>query len=85
MEIEGSVRRNRNTGCNFDEILIRPRLTVHSEEQREAGLALLRKTKAVCMISRAITVPQTLEPSVETGKVPVEGWSNQDAVVKLGV
>jgi hypothetical protein len=36
------------------------------------------------MISRAMTVPQTLEPSVETGKVPVEGWSNQDAVVKLG-
>jgi hypothetical protein len=50
-----------------------------------AGFNLLRKTKAVCMISRAITVPQTLEPSVETGKVPVEGWSNQDAGVKVGV
>jgi hypothetical protein len=49
------------------------------------GLNLLRKTKAVCMISRAITVPQTLEPTVETGKIPVEGWSNQDAAVKLGV
>jgi organic hydroperoxide reductase OsmC/OhrA len=85
VEIEGSVRRNRNTGCNFEEILIRPRLTVQSEEQREAGLSLLRKTKAVCMISRAITVPQTLEPTVETGKIPVEGWSNQDAGVKLGV
>jgi organic hydroperoxide reductase OsmC/OhrA len=83
VEIEGSVRRNRNTGCNFNEILIRPRLTVQSEAQREEGLNLLRKTKAVCMISRAITVPQTLEPSVETGKVPVEGWNNQDAAVKL--
>jgi hypothetical protein len=69
----------------LDEILIRPRLTVQSEEQREAGLNLLRKTKAVCMISRAVTVPQTLEPAVETGKIPVEGWSNQDAVVKMGV
>jgi hypothetical protein len=37
------------------------------------------------MISRAITVPQTLEPSVETVKVPVEGWSIQDAVAKVGV
>jgi hypothetical protein len=37
------------------------------------------------MISRAITVPQTLEPSVETVKVPVEGWANDDAAVKLGV
>jgi organic hydroperoxide reductase OsmC/OhrA len=85
VEIEGSVRRNRNTGCSFSEILIRPRLTVQSEEQYEAGLNLLRKTKAVCMISRAITVPQTLAPAVETGKVPVEGWNNQDAVVKVGV
>ena len=85
VEIEGSVRRSRTAGCNFNEILIRPRLTVHSEEERETGLTLLRRTKAVCMISRAITVPQTMEPAVETVKVPVEGWSNDDAVLKLGV
>lgn len=84
VEIEGTVRRNRGAGCNFNEILIRPRLTVIYEEQREAGLNLLRKTKAACMISRAITVPQTLEPAVETGKVPVEGWTDKD-LVKLGV
>jgi len=85
VEVEGSVRRNRNTGCNFEEILLRPRLTVLTEEQREAGLSLLRRTKSICLISRAITAPQTLEPLVETGKVPVEGWSNQDASVKVGV
>lgn len=85
VEIEGSVRRSRTAGCNFDEILIRPRLTVHAEDQREIGLTLLRRTKSVCMISRAITVPQTLEPTVDTINVPVEGWSNDEAVVKLGV
>jgi organic hydroperoxide reductase OsmC/OhrA len=85
VEIEGSVRRSRTAGCNFNEILIRPRLTVQSQDLRETGLSLLRKTKSVCMISRAITVLQTLEPTVETVKVPVEGWSNQDEVVKLGV
>jgi hypothetical protein len=37
------------------------------------------------MISRAITVPQTLEPRVEAGRVPVEGWNNQESAVKLGV
>jgi organic hydroperoxide reductase OsmC/OhrA len=84
VEVEGSVRRNRNTGCNFTEILLRPRLTVPSKEHREVGLGLLRRAKAVCMISRAITVPQTLEPTVEVVKVPVEGWNNQDATVKLG-
>jgi organic hydroperoxide reductase OsmC/OhrA len=85
VEIEGSVRRTRATGCNFNEILIRPRLKVHSEDQVEAGLTLLRRTKSVCMISRAITVPQTMEPTVETVKIPVEGWTSQAAVVKLGV
>jgi hypothetical protein len=37
------------------------------------------------MISRAITIPQTLEPLVETLRVPVEGWTDQDAELKLGV
>ncbi len=85
VEIEGCVRRNRAAGSAFSEILIRPRLTVHSEDQYEAGLNLLRRTKALCLISRAITVPQTLEPTVETGKIPVEGWVAQDAVEKVGV
>ena len=85
MEIEGSVRRNRTAGCNFNEILIRPRLTVHSEEQCEAGLQLLRRTKSICMISRAITVPQTLEPVVESVKVPVVGWTAGDDAMNIGV
>ena len=85
VEIEGLVRRTRATGCNFNEILIRPRLKVNSEDQIEAGLTLLRRAKSVCMISRAITVPQTLEPTVESVKIPVEGWTNQEVVAKLGV
>ena len=84
VEIEGSVRRSRTAGCNFNEILIRPRLTVSFEEQREAGLALLRRAKSICMISRAISVPQTLEPTVETVKMPVEGWTVQETA-KIGV
>jgi organic hydroperoxide reductase OsmC/OhrA len=85
VEIEGSLRCSRTAACNFNNILIRPRLTVISEEQREAGLNLLRRTKSACMVSRAITVPQTLEPTVETAKVPVAGCSAQDMEVKLGV
>jgi len=85
VEIEGCVRRSRSTGCNFSEILMRPRLTVASEEQRETGLTLLRRAKAACMISRAITVPQTLEPVVETPRVPIEGWTDQEVALKLGV
>jgi organic hydroperoxide reductase OsmC/OhrA len=85
VEIEGSVRRHRTAGGNFTEILIRPRLTVHSEEEYETGLTLLRRARAACMISRAVGVPQTFEPSVETGKLPIEGWSGQEATLKVGV
>ena len=85
VEIEGSVRRSKTAGCNFTEILIRPRLTVQSADQREAGLALLRRTKSLCMISRVIGVPQTLEPCVETGRAPLEGWTTEEAALKLGV
>jgi len=83
VEIEGLVRRSRDSGCNFREILIRPRLTVNAGEHREAGLNLLQRTKSACLVSRAITVPQTLEATVDTAKVPVEGWSAQDTEVKL--
>lgn len=85
VEIEGCVRRSRTAGSSFTEILIRPRLTVASEQLCEPGLMLLRRTKSICMISRAITVPQTMEPAVETVKLPVEGWATEDAVLKLGV
>ena len=85
VEIEATVHRSRTTGCSLEEILIRPTLTVASEEQREAGLSLLRKTKAQCTISRAVSVPQTLEPCVQTGRVPVEGFVDQDAALKIGV
>jgi organic hydroperoxide reductase OsmC/OhrA len=85
VEIEGSVKRSRTNGCNFAEILIRPRLTVPIADQREPGLALLRRTKALCMISRALTATQTLEPIVEAVRMPVEGWNDNEATVKLGV
>ena len=68
VEIEGSVRPSGTAACNFNEIIIRPRLTVNSEEQLESALNLLRRTKSVCMISRDITVPQKLEPTLEAAR-----------------
>ena len=83
VEVEGSVSRNK-TGCNFTEIFLRPKLTVQAEEEFEAGLSLLRRTKSVCMISRAIAVPQTMEPLVEVAKAPAGGWA-VETTAKLGV
>ncbi|HTS38153.1 MAG TPA: OsmC family protein [Candidatus Solibacter sp.] len=85
VEVEGVTRRSRTEIGDFQEVHLNPILTVASEDQREIGLSLLRKAMGQCRISHALATPLTLNFSVETGKVPVEGWSNQDAVVKLGV
>ena len=83
VEVEGTVRKGKQ-GCAFSEIAMRPTLTVHAPEELEEGLNLLRRTKSACMISRAITVPQTLEPKVEVSKAPPEGWT-ETATLKMGV
>ena len=56
-------------------ILIRPRLKVPSEDQIKAGLTLLRRPKSVCMISRALTVPQ------DDG---TDGGTREDAGLRAG-
>ena len=83
VEVEGIVKRSK-LGSSLNEIMVRPRLTVHSQEDYETGLSLLRRTKSLCLISRALAVPQTLEPAVEAVKLPPGGWQ-EDTVLKLGV
>jgi organic hydroperoxide reductase OsmC/OhrA len=82
VEVEADVHRDKK-GCDFSEIVIRPRLTLHSEQSFEAGLKLLRRAKAICPVSRNINVPQILEPRVETGKLPSAIWRKEEAAPKL--
>jgi len=83
VEAEGMVPKDR-AGCTFTEIVLRPRLTVQSEEDLEEGMGLLRRAKSLCVIARAISVPQTTEPKVEVGKMSPGGWV-AESTVKLGV
>ncbi len=63
MEAEGIVNRG-SSGYAFAEIVVRPSLTVMHKEQEEQGLRLLHKAKAVCLVSRALAVPQAFIPLV---------------------
>lgn len=84
LEVRLESRGNRTeVGFDFSEIVVRPRLTVHSEEEFELGLSLLRRTKAQSLISRALSVAQTLEPRVECRRMPVGGWKEE--AVNLGM
>ena len=67
VETEGSVAKTAD-GYQFGKIVIRPKLTISSAENRNRALDLLRKTDALCLVSRALGVTQTFEPLVKIGK-----------------
>ena len=69
LEVEalGSINR-ADSGYRFSEIIMRPNLTIWSEEGRERALVLLQKADALCLVSRALSVAQTFEPQVQVGK-----------------
>jgi len=67
VETQGTAVKTSD-GYRFGEIVIRPKLTISSEEERNRAVDLLKKTKALCLVSRALGVTQTFEPLVEIGK-----------------
>jgi peroxiredoxin-like protein len=71
VEVAGTVEKT-DSGYGFTEIVIRPRLTIPHEEQRERALHLLRKAKGACLVSRGLSIPQTFESQVQVNAaVPV--------------
>ncbi len=67
VETEGIVSKT-DTGYCFREMIIRPSLTIPSEEQRERATSLLHKTWALCLVSRALATAQKLETRVEVSQ-----------------
>ena len=64
VEAEGTVSKTDSGYC-FSEIVIRPSLTIPSEENRERAINLLQKAKALCLVSRALATAQKFEARVE--------------------
>jgi organic hydroperoxide reductase OsmC/OhrA len=67
VEAEGTVSKT-DTGYGFNEIVIRPNLTIAREENRQQAIVLLYKAKALCLVSRALATPQKFEIQVEISK-----------------
>ncbi len=67
VETEGTVRKDES-GYNFREIVIRPTLTIPHEDSRDRAVNLLKKTKALCLVSKTLATPPTMELRVEVGK-----------------
>jgi peroxiredoxin-like protein len=71
VEVEGTVAKT-TSGYRFTGVVIRPKLKIAHEGSEARGRELLNKTKSLCLVSRALEIPQEFQPHVETHKlVPV--------------
>ncbi len=65
LEVETlGVVRKAESGYMFDGIIVRPKVTITSEEEHSRATRLLDKAKRLCLVSRALSVPITYEPTV---------------------
>jgi peroxiredoxin-like protein len=72
VEVEGTIRKAAS-GYAFEEIVIRPNLTISGgEEERSRALRILQKAKNMCLVSRALSVEQKFEPRVQLSEPRVE-------------
>jgi peroxiredoxin-like protein len=71
VEASGSVCKVE-FGYAFQEITLRPTLIISREEERQRADRLLDKAKQLCLISRALAVPQAVEARVKVKTAKIE-------------
>ncbi len=64
VSVEGTVGKT-NSGYCFTGITIRPRLSVADESSQPRGMELLKKVKTLCLVTRALAIPQEFDAHVE--------------------
>ena len=65
VEVEGIVRKVES-GYEFTGLVIRPTLTISNTAEQPRAQRLLDKAKRLCLVSRAIAVPQVFEPRLRS-------------------
>jgi peroxiredoxin-like protein len=68
VQVEGSIKKVES-GYSFSEIVIRPNLSVADENDRTRGTHLLEKAKTLCLVARALSVPQRFEPHIQVAEL----------------
>ena len=64
VQVEGAIQKVES-GYAFTEIAIRPNLSIANEAEQARAMRLLHKTKMLCLVSRAVSVPQVFEPHIQ--------------------
>jgi peroxiredoxin-like protein len=64
--VEGCIAKS-DSGFHFTEIFIRPKLRIIEERDLRLAERVLQKSKDLCLVSRALCVPQRFETEVMVG------------------
>lgn len=72
VEVKGSVRKV-SSGFAFEEITIRPTLTIADDQEQSRADRLLAKAKQLCLVARALSVHTTFQPRVQRKVKPKAG------------
>ena len=70
LESEGILTED-HPGWRFQQVVIRPRLTIARAEQKDLATRLLHKAKDNCLIGRSLTCPIVLESALVIEEQPV--------------
>lgn len=71
LETEGTIAQDQ-VGWRFQEIVLRPRLTITNEKDRDRGNRLLHKAEKNCLVGRSLACPIVLEPALMIASHGVE-------------
>jgi|SRR5579872_365162 len=71
VEVEGKGRDEDERSCDLAEIVLRPTLTVQSEETLTQGMNLIWRAQSRCMVAHVLSIPVNIEPKIETSKWPL--------------
>ena len=60
-----ATMRKVDSGYMFTEIVLRPVLKIADLEERERAMDLLNRAARLCLVSRTLDTPLSLEPKLE--------------------
>jgi peroxiredoxin-like protein len=66
--VDGKIEKEQG-GFRFTEIVVRPVLTVATDEDTDKGLKLLLKSESVCLVARSVNAKVSIEPVVQVSKL----------------
>lgn len=67
VEVEGDISRAQ-AGYSFGEVVLRANLTIPQGADQARALKLVHKAEGLCLVSRALSVGQRFEPTVQVAE-----------------